>query len=308
MSIYGLKKDNILNGCIYAVGGFNVPFLRYDLNQNKWMTLAPIRLNQTRPGLTVLNDQLYAVGGHKIQLYATGRSPQSLSDVTRYDPVQNTLTPVVNMNLRRSNVGVGVLNGQLYAVGGNTDGIPRSSVERYDPKDNTWIFVAAMNFRRSSVGVAVIGSRLYAVGGCDGNSYLASVERYDPNHNKWTVIADMSSPRKNANVVILGGQLYVMGGSLDSNSIVSVERYDSYLNKWNIVPYMSLKDSYSSAVVANGNLYSVGMRNNQYLSRRFPLLYRYDPVENLWVHVTTANRRTNDTMLEKTVSMTYIGV
>lgn len=72
----------------------------------------------------------------------------------------------------RTSVGVAVLDGYLYACGGQ-DGVScLSYVERYDPQTNSWSKVAPMNSRRLGVGVAVLGGYLYAVGGSDGQSPL----------------------------------------------------------------------------------------------------------------------------------------
>ena len=67
--------------------------------------------------------------------------------------------------------GVGVVNGQLYAVGGNDcSGQSLSSVERFDPAENKWIVVAPMTTARACCGVGVVDGRLYAVGGFGGFS------------------------------------------------------------------------------------------------------------------------------------------
>ena len=79
---------------------------------------------------------------------------------------------------------VAVLDGKLYAVGG--DGVDGylSSVERYDPATHAWEAVASMGTARSDHGVAMLDGKLYAVGGFDGGR-LSSVERYDPAANAW---------------------------------------------------------------------------------------------------------------------------
>ena len=52
-------------------------------------------------------------------LHAGGRNgAQYFNSVERYDPVNNIWTAVVSMATRRGFVGVGVLDGCLYAVGG----------------------------------------------------------------------------------------------------------------------------------------------------------------------------------------------
>ena len=54
--------------------------------------------------------RLYAVGGYD------GASRQCLNVVECYDPEADTWTQVAEMSTRRSGAGVGVLDGQLYAV------------------------------------------------------------------------------------------------------------------------------------------------------------------------------------------------
>ena len=103
------------------------------------------------------------------------------------------------MATARSEHGVAVLDGKLYAVGGysNDDGI-LSSVERYDPAANAWEEVAPMAEAREAHAMAVLEGKLYAVGGQDaGYNALSSVERYDPAANAWEAVAQMAAARCN---------------------------------------------------------------------------------------------------------------
>lgn len=129
----------------------------------------------------------------------------------RYDPQTNQWSSdVAPTSSCRTSVGVAVLDGFLYAVGGQ-DGVsclnhverykivlvallqPRfcnlhSVCCRYDPKENKWTKVASMMTRRLGVAVAVLNGYLYAIGGSDGQCPLNSVERYDPQKNTWTAM------------------------------------------------------------------------------------------------------------------------
>ncbi len=67
------------------------------------------------------------------------------------------------MEARRSTLGVAVMNGLVYAIGGFDGSTGLSSGEVYDPKTGMWRSIANMSTRRSSVGVGVIGNLLYAV-------------------------------------------------------------------------------------------------------------------------------------------------
>ena len=114
---------------------------------------------------------------------------------------------IAPMSTRRSSVGVGVLAGFLYAVGGY-DGASRqclSTVERYDVDNDQWILICEMSTRRSGAGVGVLEGKLYAVGGHDGPLVRKSVEVYNPETNQWTNVADMHLCRRNAGVVAHNG-------------------------------------------------------------------------------------------------------
>ena len=80
-----------------------------------------------------------------------------LSSVERYDPALDAWEEVAPMAEGRDTHAVAVLDGKLYAVGGeDSESIPLSSVERYDPATNVWEPVAAMASVRSRPGVALL--------------------------------------------------------------------------------------------------------------------------------------------------------
>ena len=62
----------------------------------------------------------------------------------RLDLEQGRWVPVEHMLSRRSTLGVGVLNGQLYAVGGfdGTNGL--DTIERYSPGERTGLLEASL--------------------------------------------------------------------------------------------------------------------------------------------------------------------
>lgn len=68
--------------------------------------------------------RLYAVGGRD--------SSQVLRSVERYNPHTNKWTLVAPMNKRRGSVGVGVLGGFIYAVGGMDAPASNPSSARFD--------------------------------------------------------------------------------------------------------------------------------------------------------------------------------
>lgn len=122
------------------------------------------------------------------------------ASVEAFDPSVGAWKSVAPMAVSRSSVGVGVLGGRVYAVGGY-DGQSRrclASVEVYDPRENRWETVREMNQRRSGPAVAEMDGRLYVVGGHDGLLVRNSCEFFDPQSGVWCGIADMHFCRRNA--------------------------------------------------------------------------------------------------------------
>jgi len=71
-----------------------------------------------------------------------------LKSVEYYDPSLDEWNPVAEMSIGRENVGVGVLNGILYAIGGTS----LKSVEAYSPSIGVWFSVSDMHLCRQSPG------------------------------------------------------------------------------------------------------------------------------------------------------------
>jgi Uncharacterized protein conserved in bacteria len=99
------------------------------------------------------------------------------------------------MPTHREQLGIGVVNGKLYAVGGFDGSYFFAKNEEYNPSTNTWETKAPMPTPREALGVGVIDNKLYAVGGYK-SSPLATNEEYDPSTNTWETKAPMPTPRE----------------------------------------------------------------------------------------------------------------
>lgn len=69
-----------------------------------------------------------------------------------YDPSLDKWTPVSEMSVCRSGVGVGVLDGVMYAIGGYNGSDIVKSVEIYRPSDGVWFSITDMNLCRCRPG------------------------------------------------------------------------------------------------------------------------------------------------------------
>ncbi|KAM5294167.1 kelch-like protein 20 isoform 3-T3 [Glossophaga mutica] len=256
---------------LFAVGGWCSgdaisSVERYDPQTNEWRMVASMSKRRCGVGVSVLDDLLYAVGGHDGSSYLNsvessvvawwiGHRPANLEVASsipswgtclgcRYDPKTNQWSSdVAPTSTCRTSVGVAVLGGFLYAVGGQ-DGVScLNIVERYDPKENKWTRVASMSTRRLGVAVAVLGGFLYAVGGSDGTSPLNTVERYNPQENRWHTIAPMGTRRKHLGCAVYQDMIYAVGGRDDTTELSSAERYNPRTNQWSPVVAMTSRRS-----------------------------------------------------------------
>ena len=196
------------------------------------------------------------------------------------------------LNSARQQLGVGVISGSLYAVGGS-DGYTRlNSVERYDRDLDRWIYTKSLNTSRSGVGVGTLGDALYALGGYDGRTCLKTVERYDPQVDCWSCVASLNVTRSFPGVLCfyclhllvfmfclsnfmfllliqgvaeLGNSLFVIGGNDGTSFLNSCEQYDPLTNKWSYVPPMSRPRAGIGAAVVDGILYVAGMFGTTYI-------------------------------------------
>ncbi len=89
---------------------------------------------------------IYAVGGQT-------KSGSSLSTVEVYDPSAGRWRDAEAMSMHRSRVGVAVMRGRLYAIGGYNGSDRLSTVEVFDADAGRWGRVASMNCKRRCVWV-----------------------------------------------------------------------------------------------------------------------------------------------------------
>ena len=120
---------------------------RFEPRNNEWRMVSPMSKRRCGVGVAVLNNLLYAVGGHDGQSY--------LNSIER---LLSLHVDAVNLSKDQSYISV--------------------TLGRCDPQTNQWSSdVAPTSSCRTSVGVAVLDGYLYAVGGQDGVSCLNFVEK-----------------------------------------------------------------------------------------------------------------------------------
>lgn len=154
------------------------------------------------------NDVYLLGGGYASSAYGAATS------CYKYDPSTDSWTQKSDMQTPRRMLGVAVLSGAVYAIGGGDYGgaSPTKSVEKYEPATDTWVFVAPLNIARSRIGTTVSNGNIYVFGGYDGSQTLRTIEVYDPSGDAWTLPDDMlPQAYEGTSAVTVGNMVYVFG-------------------------------------------------------------------------------------------------
>ncbi|KAM3866016.1 actin-binding protein IPP [Diretmus argenteus] len=227
---------------------------------------------------------LYAIGGYTRLQGGRWSDSRALSCVERFDSFNQYWTTVSSLHQARSGLGVTVLEGMIYVVGGEKDSMIFDCTERFDPVTKQWAAVASLNFPRCGVGVCPCHGALYALGGWIGSEIGKTMERYDPEENKWEVIGNMAVPRYYFGCCELQGFIYVIGGISDEGmELRSAEVYDPISGRWSALPVMVTRRAYVGVACLNNCIYAVGGWNEALGS--LETVEKYCPEEEKWVEV-----------------------
>eukprot|EP00102_Acyrthosiphon_pisum_P018706 XP_016655916.1 PREDICTED: ring canal kelch homolog [Acyrthosiphon pisum] len=277
-------KPRLGNKVILVAGGFEYPRPSsaaggtewYDPKTNRWNFGPEMRNRRHGAGLAVLYDHfVFSMGG-----YSSGKSHRH---VVVLDLFSESLCwkRTVAMLVERAELGVGVINNNLYAVGGH-DGIYNclNSAEKFDCSTKEWRMISSMPTARSNLGVGVLNNLLYAVGGSDDSvEGLNSVECYHPSLDTWIPVAEMCKGRFGVGVGILDGVLYAIGGGDEREILKSVEAYRPSTGVWTTIADMNFPRSNPGVVALDGLLYVMGGIDGETYHDSVEF---YNPISDTW--------------------------
>ncbi len=154
----------------------------------------------------------------------------ALPNVETVSAAEDSWTTMEPMPTARAWLGVAVVNGKIYAIGGYNYGSGYLGInEEYDPATNTWVTKTSMPTPRDSFGIAVVENKIYVIGGTNGDYMGTDVnEVYDPETDTWVAGPAMPTARYGLGVAVVDDSLYAIGGRegwFGSPISVANERY-----------------------------------------------------------------------------------
>ena len=191
------------------------------------------------------------------------------------------------MSRGRGGLGMAVLDGFLYAVGG-TASIPSITpldlCERYNVETNTWEQLPAMPKAAHQPTVLAHGGYLYVAGGYVEGGITTCVQRFDPHTRVWADMAPMQLARWASAGCVLDNKLYIIGGRSGGKvAMVEVECYDIQNNRWSSCSPMRFGRRGAGAAVLGDYIYVLGGRGNQ--DTMLSNVERYSPATDRWEDV-----------------------
>ena len=193
----------------------------------------------------------------------TSASSPSTSFVPHTETTENSWTTKQPMPTARIGLGVAVVNGKIYAIGGSNLYTWYNTNEEYDPATNTWTTKKPMPTARSDFGIAVYQNKIYVIGGETGFSdYTWANEVYDPLTDTWETKTHMPSARAYLDANVVNGKIYLIGGlaspyypwpTSDKNDV-----YDPATDSWTSKALIPTADQGYASAVANNKIYVIG--------------------------------------------------
>jgi hypothetical protein len=213
---------------------------------------------------------------------------KSVDRLYTFDPVQGQYGEPTTTPERLDHSRFVAYRGDLYVVGGYTDGRATNQMWRYSPDDGEWTELEGMRQARGAHGAAVIGDRLYVVGGSSellleiDVAPTATMEVYDFKTGEWSDGPDMPTARHHLGAATVDGKLYAVGGrGVGDFAMDSAERFDPATGRWEALPPLPQGSGGLTVTAADGEVYAIAGGNDE-LEWITPVTWAFDPGRGEW--------------------------
>jgi Kelch motif len=253
-------------------------------NQGRWVAKAALPLPRSEMAwATAHADKLHLVGG-----YGEQRVDRPYHQV--YDPAANRWSDAAALPKGANHVGVTVLDGRLYAIGGFVEQNRKPHNECFvldlSGVGGAWRSIAPLPRACGAIACVALGGRVHAVGGAIGDTFATkkSVDwhlAYDPKTDKWEERPAMPLGRDHTGTLAVGNVIHVIGGRVDSfltNSNLH-HIYDPAKDAWDARRPLPTARSGHGAVLYRDKIFIMGGEGYE---RVYGQNEAYDPATDRW--------------------------
>ena len=235
-----------LNGKLYAIGGedfsgFYTNVYRYD--GSVWTEVKGLPQARVSLSAAEFDGAIYTLGG-------IDNLGASTTNVFRYDGTNWTEVTGLPDDGRRTQAGLALFQGALYAVGGQRHMETVTNVYRFN--GTSWTEVHGLPATKRGMGIAVADGELHVYGGYDGNSYVATSYRF--NGSRWTNSAALPEARYTPGSGALNGMAYAFGGVYYSTYATNTFAYPAIVVDFGVSPVSGSWTGGYPVIITGSNL------------------------------------------------------
>ena len=206
-------------------------------------------------------------------------------DLLKYDPVNDSWTPLAPSPDYHYHSQAVYFNGKIYNIGGYNENFPEvtDTTRIYDIDTNTWTTGAPMPQALAQMATVLWNGVIYIAGGNNFASRVNTLYAYDIASDTWTTtLAPMPQALTLPGFGAINGKLYIAGGSADAGYLNTLYIYDIATDSWRLDTEANLPQPLArpGSSVLNGRLYLYGGRLPDLTPTNITQIY--DPVTNTW--------------------------
>ena len=246
----------------------------------RWMERAPLPVPRSEMAWAVEHaGRMHLVGG-----YGEQRVDRPYHHV--YDAAADRWIDAAPLPRGANHVGVAVLDGKLYAIGGFVEQNRKPHDECFVYEGQAWRKIAPLPRPCGAIACVALGGRLHAVGGAIGDTFetkqsVAWHLSYDPSADRWEERRPFPTARDHTGVVTVEGRIHLIGGRVDSfytNSNLH-HAYDAQADRWEARAPFPRARSGHGAVLYRAKIFCMGGEGS---NRVFAQNEAYDPKTDSW--------------------------
>ena len=225
----------IIDGKIYAMGGFDGPYPEWELKAD--MFIYAIASDSWQQGLAmpepvgehvaiVVNKKIHVIGGRVRSEDERNHFDAYIDSNAHhiYDPQKNEWSKGKAAPTARNSAAAAVIDGLIYVVGGRHNVMQKdgtqlqqnlSNLEVYNPETSEWHTRAPLPESLGGNAAASVDGKLYVFGGeqwAPEHKVFSSSWTYDPASDKWQKVADMPTARHGLAAAAVDDVIYTIGG------------------------------------------------------------------------------------------------